>query len=111
MIAAVVLFLLMCVGLYMLYTDVDAYGWCTWCKHIQCVETPWWSCHQVQGCQFRYNETRAGQQLHTYLCPAGSDGASAPYPEQATVNHITGVGAGAEITVQGVPQCYGENEA
>jgi hypothetical protein len=70
MFACVSLFLLLCIGLYMLFSDVDPYGWCSWCKHLSCIETPWWSCDPVNTCGFQYNSSHV-----TYTCPAGSPGA------------------------------------
>jgi len=44
-ICAMVAFVAMAVTLaVLLFTSVDAAGWCTFCQHLNCIETPWWDC-------------------------------------------------------------------
>jgi hypothetical protein len=48
---------------YVLYSNVDAYEWCSWCKYLSCLPTPWWTCPSaVPMCQFT-NGT------HSYIGP------------------------------------------
>jgi hypothetical protein len=40
-------------GFFFLYSARDAYEWCTFCKYLSCLPTPWWTCpSNVPLCQF-----------------------------------------------------------
>lgn len=46
------------VGFFCLYFEVDFKGWCTVCEYVNCVETPWWNCDSAG-----LGNCKSGQQL------------------------------------------------
>jgi hypothetical protein len=107
LVACVSLFLFLVVGLYVLYSDVDPYGWCSWCDKLSCVDViasaVGLPCNPVGGCSFNVNSTT---NEHTYSCPLGSPRLYQPTPGGVRVTEGAGAGGGNSYTSPDIPACY-----
>ncbi|MES1913452.1 MAG: hypothetical protein MHM6MM_005639 [Cercozoa sp. M6MM] len=43
-----------------LFSNMNAHEWCTWCRHISCVNTPWWECPDYFGPMCTVYQQRQG---------------------------------------------------